>query len=193
MKDELEHILKVFHHRNNYLLWIINKVIDDAEKIPSANENDSSSNNKIHCLMLPYQGDKGSKLLKLMKRYASKLLPERTKLEITFAGKKLNSCFSIKDKTKFEHQHDLVYYVKCTEPSCRDNYVGETGRRIIERIKDHSGRDHASHMVKHNIETSHTDVNTANFKIIDMNFSKNKRKRKITESLWIKDLRPTLF
>ena len=122
MKDELEHTLKVFHHRNNYLLWIINKVIDDAEKIPSANENDSSSNNKIHCLMLPYQGDKGSKLLKLMKRYASKLLPERTKLEITFAGKKLNSCFSIKDKTKFEHQHSLVYYVNCTEPSC-DNYV----------------------------------------------------------------------
>ena len=106
--------------------------------------------------------------------------------------KKLNSCFSIKDKTKFEHQQDLVYYEKCTEPSCRDNYVGETGRRIIERIKDHSGRDHASHMVKHNIETSHTDVNTTNFKIIDMNFSNNKRKRKIVESLWIKDLRPTL-
>ena len=127
-----------------------------------------------------------------MKRYVNKLLPEHTKLEITFTGKKLNSCFSIKDKTKFEHQQDLVYYEKCTEPSCRDNYVGETGRRIIERIKDHSGRDHASHMVKHNIETSHTDVNTANLKINDMNFSNNKRKRKIAESLWIKDLKPTL-
>ena len=106
--------------------------------------------------------------------------------------KKLNSCFSIKDKRKFDDQHDLVYYVKCTEPACRDNYLGETGRRIIERIKDHSGSDHASHMVKHNIETSHNDVNTANFKITDMNFSNNKRKRKIAESLWIKNLRPTL-
>ena len=85
-----------------------------------------------------------------------------------------------------------MYSVNCTEPSCRDNYVGETGRRIIERIKDHSGRDHASHLMKHNIETSHTDVSTANFKIIDMNFSNNKRKRKIAESLWIKNLRPTL-
>ena len=127
-----------------------------------------------------------------MKRYLSKLLPEYTKLEITFTGKKLNSRFSLKDKTSFEHQHDLVYYVNCTEPSCRDNYVGETGRRIIERIKDHSGRDHALHVVRHNIETSHTDVNTANFKIIDMNFSNNKKKRKIVESLWIKDLRPIL-
>ena len=89
-------------------------------------------------------------------------------------------------------KHDLVYDVKCTEPSSHDNYVGETGRRITERIKDHSGRDHTSHMVKHNVETSHTDVNTANFKIIDMNFSNNKRKQKIAESLWIKDLRPTL-
>ena len=48
-------------------------------------------------------------------------------------------------------------------------------------------------MVKHNIETSHTDVNTANFKIIDMTFSNNKRKRSIAESLWIKDLTPTLY
>ena len=142
--------------------------------------------------MLPYQGDKGSNLLKSMKRYVSKLLPEHTKLEITFTGKKLNSCFSIKDKTSFEHQHALIYYINCTKPSCRDNYVGEIGRRIIERIKDHCGRDHSSHMVKHNIEISHTDVNAANFQfqIIDMNFSNNKRKRKIAESLWIKDIRP---
>ena len=82
-----------------------------------------------------------------MERYASKLLPEHTKLKITFKGKKPNSCFSIKDKTKFEHQHDVVYYVNCTEASCRDNNVGETGCMIIEKIKDHSGRDHASHMV----------------------------------------------
>ena len=124
LKEELEHIRKVFHHRNNYPLWVINKVIDDAEKFPSANENDSSNNEKIHRLMLPYQGDKGSNLLKSMKRYASKLLPEHTKLGITLTGKKLNSCLSIKDKTKFEHEHDLVYYVNCTEPSCRDSYVG---------------------------------------------------------------------
>ena len=45
-------------------------------------------------------------------------------------------------------------------------------------------------MVKQNIGTSY--VNTANFNIIDMNFSNNKRKPKIAEPLWIKDLRPTL-
>ena len=60
LKEELEHIRTVFHHRNKYPLWVINKVIDDAKKVPSANENNSRSNDKIHCVMLPYQGDKGS-------------------------------------------------------------------------------------------------------------------------------------
>ena len=134
LKEELEHIQRFSHHRNNYPLWVINNVIYDAKKVVSADENDSSGNDKIHRLILLYQGDKGSNLsnlLKSMKRYASKLLPEHTKLEITFTGKKLNSCFSIKDKTSFEHQHDLICYINCTEPSC-DNYIGETGRRIIE-------------------------------------------------------------
>ena len=42
-------------------------------------------------------------------------------------------------------------------------------------------------MVKNNIETSHTDINTANFKIIDMNFSNNKRKRKVAEYLNVQE------
>ena len=72
-KEELQHIGTVFHHRENFSLWVINNVIDAAEKNLSANENDSSSNNKIHRLMLAYQGDKGPNLLKWMKRYVSKL------------------------------------------------------------------------------------------------------------------------
>ena len=35
-----------------------------------------------------------------------------------------------------------MYYVNCTELSCRDNYAGETGRRVV----DYSGRDFASHI-----------------------------------------------
>ena len=73
----------VFHHRNNYPLWVINKVIEDAKNVPSTDQNDLSSNDKIYRLMLPYQGDKSSNFLKSMSRYVNKLLPEHTKLEIT--------------------------------------------------------------------------------------------------------------
>ena len=139
------HLLKIWIFQLSTL--VINKVINNAKNAPLTNECNSSSNDEIHQLMLPYKQDKSSSLLKLMKRYVNKLLPEHTKLEITFTGTKRNSCFSLKDKTSFEHQHDLVY-VNCIKLSCCDNYIGETGRRIIERIKYHSSRDYASHMVK---------------------------------------------
>ena len=77
---------------------------------------------------------------------------------------------------------------ECPELTCINNYVGESARRIREKIKDHNGRDHTSH----SIEKLHKNVNTIDFKIIDKNFHNNKRKRKIAETLWIKDLRPTL-
>ena len=28
-------------------------------------------------------------------------------------------------------------------------YIGETGRRIEERFKEHAGKDHSSHVLKH--------------------------------------------
>ena len=39
--------------------------------------NSPISNDKIDCLMLPYQGDKSSNLLKSMKQYVGKLLPSQ--------------------------------------------------------------------------------------------------------------------
>ena len=82
--------------------------------------------------------------------------------------------------------------MNCPIPTCEDNYIGETSRRIHEGIKDRSGRDRKSHMLKHSIEKHHDNVAQENLKIIDKNFKNNKWKRKISESLWIKDFRPTL-
>ena len=43
---------------------------------------------------------------------------------------------------KFDHQHDLKYHTKCPEESCTDDYIGESGKWVIERVKDHNGRDY---------------------------------------------------
>ena len=77
---------RTYKNRNNYPLWVIKKVIDDAKKVLSANQNDLTSNDKIYRLMLPYQGDRGFNLLKSTERYVTKLLPEHTKLEINLTG-----------------------------------------------------------------------------------------------------------
>ena len=43
----------------------------------------------------------------------------------------------MKDRTK----HDIIYFGKCPEQNCTDNYLGESARRISERIIDYGGRD----------------------------------------------------
>ena len=57
-------------------------------------------------------------------------------MQVTFTGQKLSTQFNAKDRTKFEHKHDVIYFGKCPEQSCTDNYLGESARRISERIID---------------------------------------------------------
>ena len=127
-----------------------------------------------------------------MKKTIHKLLPETVYTQITYTGRTLSTCFQIKDKNKFDHQHDLVYHPKCPSELCDKNYVVECGRPIAERVKDHNERDHKSHLLKHSLETGDERVKSYDFSIIYKKFSGNKRKWKIAESLLIKPLRPTL-
>ena len=51
-----------------------------------------------------------------------------------YTSRKLGSVFNIKDQTKLVHKHDLTYLVKCPENTCSETYLGETARRLSERI-----------------------------------------------------------
>ena len=137
-------------------------------KVPSNTTNEKQSDKKnIHRLLLPYQGDKGCDVIKSMNKCVNKLLPNNTKIEVAFKSTKLSSCFNVKDKIDFEHNHDLIYHAKCPEPTCIDDYVGESARRITQKIKDHNGRDITSQVWNHSIEKSHKNISTIDFKIID--------------------------
>ena len=140
--------------------------------------------------MLPYQGEQGSRLVKSLKPSITKLLPQATQLEFEFTGSKLSSThFQIKDKTEFEHNHDVFYLGTCTENNCSDNYVGESVRRISERITDHNGRDQNSRIFKHSCIKSHQNTD---LKIISSGFKNNYCRRKIGEVLLIKQIKPSL-
>ena len=89
-------------------------------------------------------------------------------------------------------EHDLIYYSKYLEPNCDKDYLGETGRRRIERTADHYGKGKQSHLLKHALISNHTVADLKDFKIIDKNYHGNKYKRKISEALHIKQYRPLL-
>ena len=108
---------------------------------PSENEiqakEDENTSIKNHASVLPYQGEKVIHIVNSMKRYINKILPKNIKVQTALTGKRLSSCFKTKDRTKFERRRDIIYKVKCSTENCSDDYIGESARRIIERVKDH--------------------------------------------------------
>ena len=61
-----------------------------------------------------------------MKKTVHKLLPKTVNTQIMYTGSKLSTCFQIKDKSKFDHKHDLVYHAKCPSELCNKNYIGQS-------------------------------------------------------------------
>ena len=97
----------------------------------------------------------------------------------------------MKDKIDFQHQNIVVYYGKCPNPNRKDEYIGETDRRVIERVMDHNKRDKMSHMLKHSRDKLHNHVWEDDFKLLGNNNQSN-IKRKISESLLTRQLKPSL-
>ena len=60
-----------------------------------------------------------------------------------------NSFNTVKDKTDFQYKHNVIYYGKCLNKGYKSDYVGETKRDIVEKIKDHNSKDNSSHLLKH--------------------------------------------
>ena len=165
----------IFRRYKNYPMCVINQVIKQVEHKHTqqnlvykiAENNEPSVENKKHLLLLPYHGEKGNYVIKSLKKQIRKLLPENVKAQVTYTGTKLDACFNLKDQTKFEHKNDYIYHGKCPTEECSDNYIGDTKRRMSERISDHNGRDISSYLLKHAIESRHRNISGENIKIIN--------------------------
>ena len=94
--------------------------------INNATEENAVEHKFVQCTLL-YAGKKGESIVKeLTKSFKRHLLKTR---------------FASKAK---QHLHKVVYEGEC--PDCDKKYIGETGRRIEERFKEHAGKDHSSHV-----------------------------------------------
>ena len=157
----------------------------------ASNENDAAQtsnqaivekhDDKKHLLVIQNKGWKGEQVIKSVRKTIKRLLPSNIKVQVSFTGNKLSSCFSIKDKTKFEHRHNVIYLGTFPETMCNDNYIGEAKQRNFERVKDHNSRDFKSHLIKHGLENNHQHASEKDFKIIVNGFWDNNKKN---ESSW---------
>ena len=134
----------------------------------------------------------GEQMLKHIKCEINKVLPEDKNMHLVYTGTKLGTKFNVNGKTKKEHHHDLTYRVKCTMKNCLESYNGETGSRLIERVNEHSEKDINSHMFKYSMATNHPAVTLDYFTVLSSGYCNRKFKRKVSESLFIKQNRSTL-
>ena len=147
---------------------------------------------KMYSLILPYAGPKGNSIIKTMRNSLKYILPNNVKTRVTYSGQNLGTKLQIKDNTKDQHKHDLIYYSKCPEPTCNEDYLSETGRRNIKRSADYCSKDKQSHLLRHALNNNHKTVDLKDFKIIDSSYDNNRFKRKTSEALYIKEYKPFL-
>ena len=197
---ELAYLKSVLLKKNGYPLSTIKqlmKEIEEKEKLKEITqigmaEQPSLQEQKVHSLLLLFLGPKCTAIIQNLNKTLKNVLPSKVKTQITYTGQTLNSSFQIKDKTNEKHKHDLSSYTKCPEASCSEEYLGETGHRIIEGVSDHAGKDKQSHLLKHAVLRNQRHVELSNMKIIDSSFHGNNFKRKISEALYIKHYRPSV-
>ena len=195
LKKELDYLRKVFHDINGYPHKIINNVFNSItlinQRAQEITQNNNSDLAKIS-LTLPYMGHEGHTITNKLKSQLKRLLPNNIEMTIINNAKRISSCFNNKDAIPKEHKHDNVYQFKCAENGCDAKYIGESGRRLAERIIDHNGRDNKSHIIKHSIDQNHPIRTNDQFEIINSGFRSNYKKRKIAEALAIRHKKPNL-
>ena len=125
-----------------------------------------------------------------MKKHNRKTLRKNIQTIVIYQIKKLSTNLHVKDKTIFYHQSNLVCYGKCPNQTCTEDYIGESDRRIKDRIIDRNKLDKNSYILKHSHEEGHSHVWDKNLKVLGSIYC-SAFKRKISEVLFIKQLKPS--
>lgn len=185
ISDEIEEDmteLKRKFDENGYPRNEVSKVIDATKrkwekKVPKIGGED-----KIY-LSIDYPGKKKAKQLKkLGRKYGFKPSFKRHKT----IGNKLNK--TLKQNTN--RDKGLIYSVKC---KCGDEYIGETGKDIMTRMKGH--KYSIRNVDMNNGLAVHATECNAGFewdKVITLGWEGKWSRRKIKESLWIQRNKPKM-
>ena len=189
LEMELCHLETTFVEVNNLPRSVVKRIISQIRKdinTPTNLTNNSADQiaveEKIIQCTLSYAGEKGELIVKEVNKQFKKVKKHNLKAHFAFKAKRLSLHFNLKDPIKKEHLHNVVYEIEC--PDCDMRYFSETGRRIHKQFKEHTGRDHNSHFLKHTLEEGHS-VSFSNLKVLNSNYA-NYSKRKVSEALYIK-------
>ena len=110
------------------------------------NQQDNNSNKRNITIVVPYMPGTGEKFKKLCKSKG---------IQVHFKGTNtLRTLLSNpKDKDPQNSQTDIIYHYKCPQINCPSAYIGESGRSLAERVKEHLKAPSPIHL--HSTTTGH--------------------------------------
>ena len=208
LDGELIHLKKIFAAVNQYPEKLIERIISNEKEIHSRNitkEQNNQHNNQdteeeeepkkeTITLNLPYAGDQGENIMRKLKKDISNSVRKNgnsIKIRIVYNAKRLSSKFAVKDKTRLKHLHNVVYHTKCPNKKCKSRYIGQTKCRVGKRTIEHNRTDKKSHVLKHSKKSKHRRIWLDDVEILGQGYQSD-FKRKISESLFIRTLKPDL-
>ena len=199
LKIEIEHLKKVFTTYNNYPKKVVDDVIEEETNkfhrtTNHDNHEESDKESSVVTLAVPYGGKEGEQIMKKLKRSIegnNSDSRKKVKVRIVYTAEKLGARFPVKDRIPDEHLHNVVYHATCPNKNCKSCYTGETKCRMQKRNIQHNSKDEKSHILIHSKKTKHRRVWMKDFKILGRGYSSD-FKRKISEALFIKKMKPDL-
>ena len=201
LKMELSHVKKVFIEINGYPPHLVTSLLKKANEKSKGESNNPEENpedtnedpteSKLLMIKVPYAGKTGENIVDSLKNSLKRNLPTNIKCRIVQTGTKLSTRFNIKDAVDKKHLSNFIYRRKCKNKKCKGSYVGETARRRTVRTEEHGGKDKNSWIFKHSSTTKHPRAKDQDFEILATNYG-DRRKRKLAEAMFIRDLKPTL-
>ena len=114
LNREIEHLRNIFHHTNGYPKAVIENVISKVKQnqsTPFVNITGSLRDDvsKSYLPTHPYEGKRGKKYFVTLPKKWARYFAINKKAALVYSSSKVGSNFNLKDITKKEHKHDLVF------------------------------------------------------------------------------------
>ena len=180
MDKELLHIKTALHHCQ-FPAWALNQwqhKFNHPNQAPTFNNTNTNSNptnnsNYKTTIVVPYIPKTADKFKKLCKRRGIQVHFKGTNTLRTALG-------NPKDKDPKANQTEVIYQYQCPHINCSSSYIGESGRSLGERVKEHLKAPSPIHL--HSATTGHP-LDPNQFNIVHKEV--NSQSRTIKEAMFI--------
>ena len=177
MDKELSHIKTALHHCQ-FPSWALNQWEHKFNQPqqpsrPSNNNNTANKNNYKTTIVVPYINKTAVKFKRLCKNRG---------IQVHFKGTNtLRTALSNpKDKDPTTNQTGIIYKYQCPHVNCPRSYIGESGRSLGERVKEHFKAPSPIHL--HSTTTGHP-MDPNQFSVVHKEV--NMQSRTIKEAIFI--------